>query len=556
MLEGLSIKNFALIEQVTLSFCDKLNILTGETGAGKSILVDAVGLLLGGRGQSEFIRSGSEKAYIEGVFRLDARQQQAIQLLEELDIEPEEDTLLMARELNINGRNSCRINGRTVPLSQYSRVGLAIVDIHGQHDHQALLQAENHLELLDKFGGTGLKNKLENLREVFAKWQDILKEQREIGRREKERLQRIDFLQYQIEEIEKANLKSGELAELSTEANILANAEKIVSSLNVAYSRLFNSEQGSSAYDQLGKTVHSIQEVSKYDPQILKILEQLEPLLYQLEDSSNSIRSYLEGIEYSPEGLEQVENRRQLIISLCHKYGPEEKDVLEFFRQAKEELSSWEERVERAGKLEQLALEAENEYNSLAQEISLARRKIADLLQEQVTAELVDLAMPHVQFAVSFLNGEPTAKGTDRVEFLISPNPGEPLLPVAKIASGGELSRIILALKTISAHLDGIGTLIFDEIDTGIGGKAAQKLAEKLETISQHQQVICVTHSPILAALADKHLYLDKETEAGRTRTVVKDLSQEERVQELVRMLGGDNPTEELVRHARQILKI
>ncbi|MFY9174427.1 MAG: DNA repair protein RecN [Peptococcia bacterium] len=555
MLESLSIKNFALIEEVSLYFCDQLNILSGETGAGKSILVDAVGLLLGGRAQGEFIRTGAEKAFIEGVFRLSERQQQACQLLEELGIEPEEDLVVMSRELNVNGRNSCRINGRTLPLSQYRLVGQAIVDIHGQHDHQALLQAENHLEILDRFGGGELSNSLADLETKFASWQNIRRELKEINRREKERLQRIDFLQYQIKEIEEADLKRGELADLTTEANILANGEKIASGLSLAYNCLFRGEGGSSAYDQLGSTVAALQEISKYDPEIANILEQIEPLLYQLEDISTAIRKYKEGIEYSPERLEEVERRRQLLKDLCKKYGPEEEDVLNFLSQAKEELAGWGKSEELAVELEEQAQKVEQEYYSLAQEVSAQRREIAANLESRVVEELIDLAMPDVQFAVSFRDGDGTAKGIDQVEFLISPNPGEPLLPVAKIASGGELSRIILALKTISAHFDGIGTLIFDEIDTGIGGKAAQKLAEKLGTISQHQQVICVTHSPILAALADRHLFLDKETVGGRTRTIVKDLTEEERVQELVRMLGGDKATEELVKHARQIMK-
>lgn len=554
MLERLSIKNFALIEEVSLSFCDNLNILTGETGAGKSIVIDAVGLLLGGRAQAEFIRSGAEKAYLEGVFRLTPKHHVA-EILADLGLELEEDTLVLSRELAVNGRNSCRINGRTLALSQYRLVGLSIVDIHGQHDHQALLQAETHLELLDKFGGAESLKQLQDLKSKYDNWQSLSQELQEIRRREKERLQRIDFLHYQIAEIEQAKLRQGELAELGQEATLLVNAEKIVMNLNAAYRHLFSDERSLAAYDRLGKAISSLEEISKYDPKLADIVGGLEPLLYQLEDSSAEIRNYLDTIEYSPERLEAVESRLQLLKDLCKKYGPEEENVIQFLINAKEELAKWEKSGERAEELEQLVAEAEKEYSLRAKELFQTRKKIAGFLEEQVTAELVDLAMPHVKFAVSFKTGEPTAKGFDQVEFLISPNPGEPLLPVAKIASGGELSRIILALKTIIAHLDGIGTLIFDEIDTGIGGKAAQKLAEKLTAISNHQQVICVTHSPILAALADYHLHLDKETVDGRTRTIIKLLDQEERVAELVRMLGGDKPTEELVSHARQIMK-
>ncbi len=554
MLERLNIKNFALIEEVSLDFCDNLNILTGETGAGKSIVIDSVSILLGGRAQAEAIRTGAEKAYLEGVFAVKPGQP-VLSVLEQQGIETEDDLLIMARELSKTGRHSCWVNGRTLPLSQYKKIGLALVDIHGQHDHQALLQSEKHLEILDRFGGTEHLTLLNTLKKHYESWQAAKRELEGILAREQERLQRIDFLEYQLKEIEQANLKKGELAELSREANVLANAEKIVSNLNVAYQQLFSGERGASAYDLLGKALAGLQEIRKYDPALEQIIEQLQPVLYQLEDSSAEIRNYLEQIEFSPERLEQVERRWQLLKDLCKKYGPEEDDVLAYAEKARRELAQWEKSTERASELTQLVRSLEEEYISLAREVSQYRREIARILEEKVTAELVDLAMPHVKFAVSFEKAEPTAKGIDRVEFLISPNPGEPLLPVAKIASGGELSRIILALKTIIAHLDGIGTLIFDEIDAGVGGKAAQKLAEKLETISKYQQVICVTHSPLIAALADQHIHIEKETSQDRTRTKVRILNEEERLNELVRMLGGDKPTEDLKRHARQIIK-
>lgn len=554
MLERLGIKNFALIEELSLDFCDNLNILTGETGAGKSIVIDAVGVLLGGRAQTEFIRSGAEKAYLEASFLLSPKHQ-VFELLAELGVEAEDGLLVMARELSANGRNACRINGRTLTLSQYKLIGLIIVDIHGQHDHQALLQSEKHLEILDKFGGAEHLPRLKAMKKQYDSWQAIRRELEVIRSREQERLQRIDFLQYQVTEIEQANLQPGEMAELSKEANILANAEKIVTNLNIAYSHLFNGERGLSAYDQLGKVITSLNEIRKYDPSLEKVISQLESVLYQLEDASAEIRDYQEVIEFSPERLEEVEKRWQLIKDLCKKYGPGEEDILAFAEKARLELSKWEKSSERANELEHFLHLAGLEYEALAQEVTSYRKGIARQLEQKVTAELIDLAMPHAQFAVSFLPGEPTAKGSEEIEFLISPNPGEPLLPVAKIASGGELSRIMLALKTIIAHLDGIGTLIFDEIDSGLGGKAAQKLAEKLDAISKYQQVICVTHSPLVAALADRHLLLEKEIENGRTRTILKVLNQEERVAELVRMLGGDKQTEELKRHAFQILK-
>lgn len=555
MLERLSIKNFALIEELSIDFCGSLNILTGETGAGKSIVIDAVGLLLGGRAQAEFIRSGADKSYLEATFILDP-EHQVFEALAELGVEAEDGMLVMSREISVNGRNTCRINGRTLTLSQYKQIGLSIVDIHGQHDHQALLQAENHLLILDKCGGADQANRLLEIRKLYETWQACRRELDSLNKLEQERLQRLDILQYQIKDIEEANILPGEMSELAKEANILANAEKIVTNLNTAYGCLYSQERGFAAYDQLGKALAALNEICRYDSSLEKVIAELDTALYTLEESSSAIRNYLDAIEYSPERLEQVEKRWQNLKDLCRKYGPEEEDILAFAQKARLELVKWEERAERAGELEKQLQTLEMKYKDLARAISMSRQEIARQLEKKVTDELINLAMPHVRFKVSFSETQPTSKGTDGVEFLISPNPGEPLLPVARIASGGELSRIMLALKTIIASIDGIGTLIFDEIDSGLGGKAAQKLGEKLEEISQYQQVICVTHSPLVTAKADCHMLLEKEIDRGRTRTIVKILNQEERVAELVRMMGGSSQTEDLKRHACQILKM
>ncbi len=554
MLERLFIKNFALIEELSVDFSGSLNVLTGETGTGKSIIIDAVSVLLGTRAQTEFIRSGSEKASLEAVFCLTPKHP-VHETLQSLGVEDEEPTIILTRELYLNGRNICRVNGRTVSLAQYRTIGLQIVDIHGQHDHQSLLQSEKHLDVLDRFGGTEHIRLVRENQECYAIWHAAKKELEELRSREQERLQRIDFLSYQIAEIKRAGLKPGELEELMREANLLANAEKINTRLQSAYYYLFGGERGISAYELVGKALGDINELRKIDSDLEKLGNQLEPGLYVIEETAGEIRNYLENLEYSPQRLEEVENRLQQIKDLCKKYGPAIGDVLNFFETAEAELAKWETSLERAEKLEHDVNTAWHIYEEKAGQLTKKRKELGAILENRVIAQLTELAMPHARFSVSLLTAEPTHKGLDEVEFLISPNPGEPLLPVAKIASGGELSRIMLALKTILADIDGIGTLVFDEIDSGIGGLAAQKVAEKLEKISESQQVICVTHSPIIAALADCHLLLDKVIELGRTKTLIRYLNDDERVDELVRMLAGDKQTEDLKRHALKIIK-
>lgn len=554
MLKRLYIKNFALIEEIAVEFSERFNVMTGETGAGKSIIIDAVSLLLGGRAQTEFIRFGKEKSLLEGVFTLPA-EHAAFSLLDELGVSYDEQTVVLTREISVDGKNSSRINGRTLTLGQYRQVGLQIVDIHGQHDHQSLLQAEHHIHILDKFGDQAHLQLAGNVKENFKKWQTVKNELETLKAKEQERLQRIDFLTYQLAEIGQARLNEHEAEELKKEAALLSNAEKISSHIQKAYTSLFGGERGLSAYELVARALENIAEVKNIDPDLANLYQQLEPGLYVLEEAAAEARNYLENIEFSPQKLEQIEKRLHLIKDLCKKYGPTVKDILEYERKAKTELEYWEKSRELT---EQLELDLETSwavFNKAATELSLSRKRIAGFLENRVKAELAELAMPDTRFSIQFICAEPSAKGLEKVEFLISPNPGEPLLPVAKIASGGELSRIMLAIKAIIADKDEIGTLIFDEIDAGIGGKAAQKLAEKLDKISGCQQVICVTHSPLVAALADCHLLLHKQADGERTVTTICHLQEHERIDELVRMLGGEKQTENLRNYAVQLLK-
>ena len=555
MIEYVSIKNFALIEDVTLRFSGNFNVLTGETGTGKSIIIDALTILLGGRAQSDFIRSGTDKAILEGAVYLSSNYTTVMELLDELGLKSEDNTLILSREITLNGRNICRINGRMLTLSQYRQIGLAIIDIHGQHEHQSLLQEDKHLEFLDQFGGAE-QQQLKN--EVKAKYISYLaaqKELEELKASEQERLQKIDFLSFQIEEIKQARLQPGEIEELTREVNVLTHAGKISENLNQAYYQLFGEERGNSAYDLLSKAVGNLQEIMMLDPSLEKLGTQLEPALYLLEEGALQIRTYLEELEYSPEKLAQSEKRLHLLQDLCKKYGATLEDVLAYAEKATVELDKWLSGSKRLQSVTEELTKKFEEYRLKAELLSSQRKKQGQLLETKVTAQLAELAMPYVRFSINLFPCTPTVQGLDQVNFLISPNPGEPLMPVAKIASGGELSRIMLALKTILAEIDGIGTLVFDEIDSGIGGKTAQKVADKLEKISKSQQVICVTHSPLIAALADQHLILEKEVKQGRTRTIVRELKEKERVEELARMLGGENPSSDLKKHASLILK-
>lgn len=554
MLEYIAVKNFALIEELHIHFSGSFSVLTGETGTGKSMIIDALALLLGGRAQADLIRSGTDKAVVEGVFSLPSADGLRI-LLEELDLVNEEQTLIMSRELSLNGRNICRINGRIMTLGQYRLIGMVLVDIHGQHDHQALLQEEKHLEFLDLYGGPEhlrLKNEVKTLYEDYL---ETKKQLEALKATEQERLQKIDFLTYQIEEIKQAHIQKGELEELTREVNVLANASKISENLGQAYEQLFGGDRENSAYDLASKALANLQEIKQMDPSLADLVAQLEPALYLLEEGALQIRDYLEGLDYSASRLEQSEKRLHLLQDLCKKYGHNLEEVLAYGEKISAELEKWLSSSERVEELGLECAQKKEAYQQKAELLSGKRKELGQNLEVQVTTQLIDLAMPNVLYSVGFVPTQPSVNGLEQVQFLICPNPGEPLLPVAKIASGGELSRIMLALKTILAEIDGIGTLVFDEIDSGIGGKAAQKVADKLVEISKSQQVICVTHSPLIAALADHHLVLEKEVVAGRTHTHVHELTEKERIDELARMFGGEAPSADLKNYAQKILK-
>lgn len=568
MLQELSITSFAIIDRLRLSFGPGLIVLTGETGAGKSIIVDAVSALLGGRLSAEtVIRSGEERSTVEGVFGLSPERSQVVRpLLAEYGLDDDEPALILSRELNRSGRNVCRVNGRAVTLAVLEQLGQRLIDIHGQSEHLSLLRVREHLEFLDRYAGLAqerahLSETVSELRRVRQALQASLQDERELARR-------VDLLRYQVAEIDAAQLDPAEEEELVRQRHRLANAERLSELANACYVLLSGGEeQRRSALDALGAAVHDLEQLERLDPTVGAQRQTVEEAVYQLEDVARTLRVYRDGIEYSPARLQQVEDRLALIQALKRKYGDTVEDVLRFGRAAREELDSIshnEERVEELRERERALLSQAGEQ---AARLSAAREQAARRLEGAVEEELAELKMERARFVVSLERVEdPTgpeidgrrwaldSTGVDRVEFLIAPNVGEPPKPLARIASGGETSRLMLAMKTVLSAADAVPTLIFDEIDAGISGRVGNLVGRKLWSLARQHQVLCVTHLPQIASYADQHLSVSKVVQGERTVTTVRSVDDGERPQELAGMLGGDgqaallNATELLAR--------
>ncbi len=566
MLVELSIRDFAIIDAIDLRLAPGFNVLTGETGAGKSILIDAVDMLLGGRADPTFVRAGAEAARIEGLFRLDERTQALITpILEREGLEGERpDELLLGREIRREGRSICRVNGRTVSLALLKEIGQNLVDIHGQSEHLSLLRVREHLNLLDRYAGledarAELAGLVHQLRAVRAELEKLRRDERELARR-------ADLLRFQVEEIESARLEVGEEEALLEERTRLANAEQLAALASEAYALLYEGSNGSSAaLDLIGQAMRALAALAKIDPATAEIAQAVEAASYQLDDAARTLRHYQDTIEFNPARLNQVEERLDLIRRLKRKYGDSIPEILAYARQAAAELEGIthsEERVE-ALRLEEEALL--QRIGAQAERLSQARREAALRLAQGVERELTDLRMAGARFAVDIQwaedeNGVPVgdrryafdATGIDRVEFLVAPNPGEGLKPLVKIASGGETSRLMLALKTVLSRADQTPTLIFDEIDQGIGGRVGVTVGRKLWGIADAHQVLCVTHLPQLAGYGDAHFKVEKQVIGERTVTRVRELDEAGRVEELAQMLGASGQA--VQQSARDIL--
>ena len=551
MLKELYIENLAVIERVTLTFEAGFTVFTGETGAGKSILIDAINLVLGPRASKETVRTGTEKAVVSAVFgELPDSVEEA---LREYGYESENGELLVSREINTEGKSAARLMGRPVTVSILRELGSMLINIHGQHDNQVLLNSENHLDILDLYADTG--KVFEDYQSEYRRSSALKSEWRRISMDEQEKIRRIDLLRYQTEEISQIAPKEGEDEELEERLGVIRNAAKISEQLSGVYAMLYGFEEEGGACDLLRQSVEALDEIGVYHHTVQELAEQLRNVQDGAEEVAGKVSRFLEGFEFNPNELEQLEQRHDDLALLKRKYGTTIREVLDFYRTAVRELEQIELSEERRQELGQELEEQKKRVMAAGKLLSDVRHQAAKRFVEQVSRELRFLDMPNVAMKVEITKAKYGPKGCDAVEFLFSTNRGEELRGLGKIASGGELSRIMLAIKSVLAEKDEIGTLIFDEIDTGVSGKSSQKIGLKLRGVAKHRQVLCVTHSPQVASLAEHHMLIHKETERGRTFTRVSALDDNGRVQEVARIMGTDRVSDLVLNSAREMIE-
>lgn len=552
MLAQLYIENIAVIEKASIDFQAGFNILTGETGAGKSIIIDSINAVLGGRVSREIVRNGANTARVSALFT--GTGPDTLQKLEELGLAlEEEENLLLQREIRAEGKAVCRINGRPATVSMLREVGLTLLSILGQHESYELLSPEQHVDYIDSFGGLNeLKSQYlgvyRKLRAVKKEWDALLMD-------ENQKARRMDLLRYQIEELEAGNIRPGEQEELAQQRSMYRNSEKIAEALICAKNSLDGGEEGGGAVSAVGSAADALEEAAAFLPALTAAAQKLRDLEYSLQDCLAEVRDASETLEYDPARLEQVEDRLDQLYRLSLKYGSTEEEMLAFLENCREELHTIELSDEKAQELAGQYEECKQEAIRLAKELSANRRKAAGEMAARVREELTFLDMPNVDFQVEQLRCPLNQWGCDKIQFLLSTNPGEPARPMAKIASGGELSRIMLAIKTVLSGTDRIGTLIFDEIDTGISGSAARKVGLKLLEVSRNRQVLCVTHLAQIAALADAHFLISKEVHDNKTFTQVRPLDFEGRKREVARIMGGTEITPLLLQNAEEMIR-
>lgn len=550
MLTELNIKNFAIIDSLNITFEKGFNVLTGETGAGKSIIVDAVDLVLGGRASSEMIRSGCEEAVVEAAFDI-SDVKGVSEKLGEMGIE-EGDNLVIKRTIATSGKNKVFINGSMATIAMLSDVGEFLVDIHGQHEHQTLMKVERHIDVLDEYAALGTLR--QEMSGMYSEWNRVKDELESLRSSEADKEKRVDLLRFQSDEIEKAALKVDEDEELLEERKILSNAERLYESANTALEILYS--QSGSALELIKKAGSKVTDISVIDESMRVTLDAITSASASIEDAALTLRDYVGRISFDPERLNEIEERLDLIGRLKRKYGNTVSEILKYREEVDRELDGIERAEERIGELEREGERLKAKGLKVAETLSEKRKKGSDELTKKVERELSDLGMKKVVFEVKMerLN-DISAKGLDKVEFLLSSNPGEAPKPLSKIASGGELSRIMLALKKVLAGPSGVPSMVFDEVDSGIGGGVAEIVGKKLREVAEGRQVLCITHLAQIAAMADLHYAVSKGENRGRTTTTVRQLSGDERVEEVARMLGGMTITEATKRHAEEMIK-
>jgi DNA repair protein RecN (Recombination protein N) len=555
MLLQININNFALIESLTISFDKGFNVLTGETGAGKSILIDAINYVLGGKFSRDLIRTGEDKTYVEAVFSIE--NQKTIDTLKEFEIEFD-DLVIISRETFQSGKSIAKVNGKALLLANIKAISSTLLDIHGQHENQNLLEPSNHINYLDSFGEKDLVKELDKYKNIYKRYMEIQHEIDNLQGKDGEKEKLIDFYKYQLEEINKANLKKGEDDELESEYSVLSNAEKINKALRSSFELLSSgSENSLSIFDGLGVAIKEIRGIQKHIEKVKTIADSLEEAYYNIEENTENIRKLMDSIQYDEGKLEFINSRIYQIGLYKKKYGKTIEDVLEYRDKIEKQYNQL---VNSSEIIEKLKIERNTRLNELkasAGKLHAVRVKIAEALEAAVKKELSYIGLEKSIFKIEAeLSESFNELGSDRVQFLISTNPGEPLKPLERIVSGGELSRIMLALKTVFVDKDHIPSVIFDEIDVGISGRVAQSVAEKMYSISSSHQVFCVTHLPQIACMSDVHFLISKDVKENKTYTSVSKMNSEQKQYEIARMVGGAEVTKLTLEHAGELIKL
>ncbi|MFS0689697.1 DNA repair protein RecN [Sporosarcina sp. 179-K 8C2 HS] len=554
MLSEISIHNFAIIEHLEVTFDEGLTVLTGETGAGKSIIIDAVQLLAGARGSQEFIRHGAKKAELEGMFTIDDEHHPVFRKLSEFGIEYEDGSIILRRDLNANGKTTCRVNGKLVTIASLREIGSQLIDIHGQHDNQELMLEKRHIHLLDQFAGSSLSEAHRNYLDIYNQYTKLKRRLETATENEQQVAQRIDLYSFQLKEIDNAELVIGEEEELEEEKLKLQHFHRIFERLNTAYESISGDNH---ALDWVGSAMSDLEDAASIDKELASHSEVVSSSFYSLQDTAHELKSIIDRMEYDPTRLPIVEDRLAMLVSLKRKYGATIEDILIYREKIADDLDQLLNRDERLGQEQEKLAQLEKDLEVEANELSIIRQESALHLEKAIMQQLKELHMEKSTFKVSInrkASNSFDSHGFDEVVFLISTNLGEPLKPLVKIASGGELSRIMLALKTIFSKHQGITSIIFDEVDTGVSGRVAQAIADKIAMIATHSQVLCISHLPQVAAMADHHLLIRKEVKGNRTTTAVAEIADMDRTKELSRMLSGAEITTLTLQHADELL--
>ncbi|MGK8526539.1 DNA repair protein RecN [Staphylococcus epidermidis] len=553
MLQTLSIKQFAIIDELDINFSDGLTVMSGETGSGKSIIIDAIGQLIGMRASSDYVRHGEKKAIIEGIFDID-ESKDAIKILESLAIDVDEDFLLVKREIFSSGKSICRINNQTVTLQDLRKVMQELLDIHGQHETQSLLKQKYHLQLLDDYADNQYSNLLNQYQLSYKQYKNKRKELEELESADQALLQRLDLMKFQLEELTEASLKEGEVDQLESDIKRIQNSEKLNLALNNAHQVLTDEN---AIPDRLYELSNYLQKINDIVPEkFVRLKEDIDQFYYILEDAKHEIYDEMANTEFDEQVLNEYESRMNLLNNLKRKYGKDITELIGYQSKLANEIDKIENYEQSTSQLREEIKTLYNEVIDIGKKLSQERRRVARELRDHIVSEIQNLQMKDANLEISFKPlDEPTIEGIEFVEFLISPNRGEPLKSLNKIASGGELSRIMLALKSIFVKSRGQTAILFDEVDSGVSGQAAQKMAEKMRDIAQYIQVICISHLPQVASMSDHHLLISKASNADRTTTQVKELKDENKIDEIARMISGASVTELTRENAKEMIK-